>query len=272
MFFNRGRLCRPVPLAAAGVAMLFVPLRAQTPAVPKAPAAAKAAAEDASLPAARDVLDRHVKAIGGREAVLSHKSAHATGTFSVPSSGMVGTIETFGAANPDRVVVRITIPGLGEMANGFDGSHGWAMTPMTGPMLQQGKELDQTRLDADFYGELRDSKKYSSMKTIEKTVFEGRPCYKLSLVRKDGNEDFEFYDVENGLRAGSINTRESPMGTVTTTSVETDYRKFGNLLQATTLVQKMMGIEQKLTLSSIEYDTVSASVFELPPAIKALIK
>jgi hypothetical protein len=34
----------------------------------------------------------------------------------------------------------------------------------------------------------------------------------------------------------------------------------------------MMGVEQKLTLASIEYDTVSASVFELPPPIKALIK
>jgi hypothetical protein len=158
------------------------------------------------------------------------------------------------------------------MANGFDGSHGWAVTPMTGPMLQQGKELDQTRLDADFYGELRDPKKYASMKTLEKTTFEGRPCYKLSLVRKDGNQDFEFYDVDSGLRAGSINTRESPMGTVTTTSVETDYKKFGNLLQPTTLVQKMMGVEQKLTLSSIEYDTVSPSVFDLPPPIKALIK
>lgn len=272
MFFNRQRLWRAVPVAAAAAALLFVPLHAQTPAAPKAPEAAKPAAENASLPSPRDVIDRHVKAIGGRDAVLSHKSAHATGTFSVPSSGMVGTIETFGAANPDRVLVRITIPGLGEMANGFDGSHGWAMTPMTGPMLQQGKELDQTRIDADFYGELRDPKKYASMKTLEKTVFEGHPCYKLSLVRKDGNEDFEFYDVESGLRAGSINTRESPMGSVTTTSVESDYRKFGNLLQATTLVQKMMGVEQKLTLASIEYDTVSASVFELPPPIKALIK
>jgi hypothetical protein len=272
MFFNRQRLCRAVPVTATAVAMLFVSLHAQAPAPGKAPAEAKPAAVDPALPAPRDVIDRHVKAIGGREAVLSHKSAHATGTFSVPSSGMVGTIETFGAANPDRVLVRITIPGLGEMANGFDGSHGWAVTPMTGPMLQQGKELDQTRLDADFYGELRDPKKYASMKTLEKTTFEGRPCYKLSLVRKDGNEDFEFYDVDSGLRAGSINTRESPMGTVTTTSVETDYKKFGNLLQPTTLVQKMMGVEQKLTLSSIEYDTVSPSVFDLPPPIKALIK
>jgi hypothetical protein len=255
-----------VALAATVVASLGAQAPATAPAPPaKAPA-------DPALPAAREILDRHVKAIGGREAVMSHKSAHATGTFSVPSSGMVGTIETFGATNPDRILVRINIPGLGEMSNGFDGSHGWAMTPMTGPMLQVGKELDQTKLEADFYSELRDPKKYTSVKTLEKTTFEGRPCYKVSLLRTDGNEDFEFYDVETGLRAGSIATRESPMGNVTTTSVEGDYKKFGNVLQATTIVQKMMGVEQKLTLTGVDYDTVAPTVFELPAPIKALIK
>jgi hypothetical protein len=272
LFKCSARLGRGVlVMTSALAALLAAPLSAQSPAPPPAAPKAAAAAE-AALPSAREILDRHVKAIGGREAVLSHKSGHATGTFSVPASGMVGTIETFGAANPNRVLVRITIPGLGEMLNGFDGAHGWAITPMTGPMLQQGKELDQTKLDADFYSELRDPKRYKSMTTVEKTVFEGRPCYKVSLVRVDGNEDFEFYDVENGLRAGSINTRESPMGTVTTTSIESGYKKFGNVLQATTVTQKMMGVEQKLTLESVEYDNVAPAVFELPTQIKALIK
>jgi hypothetical protein len=277
MLLKNLRLSRGVPVVMPALAaLLVVPLYAQTPAgqapATPAPIAKASPSTNAALPPARDVLDRHVKAIGGREAVLSHKSAHATGTFSVPASGMVGTIETFNATNPDRLLVRITIPGLGEMLNGYDGSHGWAVTPMTGPMLQQGKELDQTKLDADFYGELRDPKKYTSIKTLEKTAFEGRPCYKLSLMRIDGNEDFEFYDVETGLRAGSINTRESPMGTVTTTSVEGGYKKFGNMLQATTLAQKMMGVEQKLTLATVEYDNVAPVVFELPAPIKALIK
>ena len=62
------------------------------------------------------------------------------------------------------------------------------------------------------------------------------------------------------------------MGKVTTTSVEGDYKKFGNVLQATTMVQKMMGVEQKLTLSTVEYDNVAPSAFELPAPIKALIK
>jgi hypothetical protein len=251
-------------LRVATLAALFLaPLYAQ------APAKTETAAE---LPAARDLINRHIKAIGGREAILAHKSMHATGTLSVPSSGMTGPMEVFGASNPDRVLVKTTVVGIGEIMEGFDGSHAWSVNPMTGPMLKVGKELTQTKLDADFYSELRDPEKYPEVKTIEKTTFDGRPCYKVSVKRIDGIEDFDFYDVASGLRAGSINTRETAMGTLTMTSIEGDYKKFGKLSQATAMTQQIMGVEQKITLSTVEYDTVAASAFEPPAAIKALIK
>jgi hypothetical protein len=139
-------------------------------------------------------------------------------------------------------------------------------------MLKVGKELSQAKLDADFYSELRDPKKYPVAKTIEKADFDGRPCYKVSITRIDGIEDFDFYDVATGLRAGSINTRESPMGVMTITSTEGGYKKFGDQMQATVHSQKVSGIEQMITLTSIEYDKVDPSAFEPPAPIKALIK
>lgn len=263
MFFSVRRLGH----ACAAAALLSTSVFAQQPA---AQPAAKAAPD--KLPSGREVVDRYVKAIGGRDAVLSHTSMHTTGTYSVPSAGMVGTMETFAAAKPDRMLQKVAVPGVGEILTGYDGEHGWTVNPMMGPSLQEGKELEQARYDADFYGELRDPSKYKSITTVEKTTFENRACYKVSLLRNDGTEDFDYYDVETGLRAGSLNTRESPMGRVTTTSIEGDYKKFGNLLQATTLTVKAMGIEQKVTVGSIEYDAVPATAFALPEAVKALIK
>ena len=269
---SRSRGVAALVVSAVLGALVSATLGAQTPAV-KSPAAARPATKaDSQLPPARELIDRYVKAIGGREAVLGHKSLHVTGTYAVPSSGMVGTLEAYSAANPNRSLQRVAIPGLGEIASGFDGEHGWTVNPMTGAMLQQGRELEQARLDAEFYSELRDPRNYKSITTVEKTTFEGRPCYKVSLVRADGAEDFDFYDVETGLRGGSIITRESPMGTVTSTNVESDYRKFGNLLQPTTVLLKTMGVEQKLTLVSAEFDKVDPAVFDPPAAIKALIK
>jgi hypothetical protein len=110
------------------------------------------------------------------------------------------------------------------------------------------------------------------MTTVEKTTFEGRPCYKVSLVRKVGGEDFEFYDAETGLKAGATGTRETPMGPMTVTQVQSDYKKFGGLLVPTTLKQTAMGADQVMKITSIEFDNVAPSIFEPPAQIKALIK
>jgi hypothetical protein len=196
----------------------------------------------------------------------------ATGTLSIPASGITGPMDIVHAANPDRMVVKMSMPGIGDIMEGFDGSHGWSVNPMTGAMLKVGKELTQTKLDADFYGDLRDPQKYPAIKTIEKTTFDGRPCYKVSLKRIDGVEDFDFYDVATGLRAGSMNTRETFTGVVNMTQIEAGYKKFGKMMVATQVTQQVMGIEQKITLLTVEFDKVAPAAFDPPIAVKALIK
>jgi hypothetical protein len=248
---------------ATVAALLSASLYAQAP--------AKTPATPAALPSARDIINKHIKAVGGRDAILAHKSMRGTGTVSVAASGMNGTIEVFGAA-PNLQVVKISMGGIGEITEGFDGTHGWSVNPVTGPTLKVGKELDQVKLDADFYSDLRDPKTYPDVKTVDKITFDGRPCYKVAMTRIDGSQDVDYYDVETGLRAGVEGTRETQMGTITQTSIESGYKKIGKLLQPMLLTTKAMGVEQKITLETVEYDAVQPSVFEPPAAIKALIK
>lgn len=160
----------------------------QTPVEPKqAPAANAKTAEETDLPTARLIIDRHIQAIGGRAAILAHKSTHAVGTISMPATGITGPIDVYAAA-PDKSFVKISLGGVGDLLEGFDGTHGWTLQPMMGPMLKQGKELAEKKFDSDYYSDLHEPERYASMKTIEKTTFEGRPCYKISLARKDGGK------------------------------------------------------------------------------------
>ena len=70
--------------AVAGLSAQF-PAPARPPKLGgQAPAPKSAEARPAQLPSARSILDKHLAAIGGRQAVLSHKSTHATGTLSMP--------------------------------------------------------------------------------------------------------------------------------------------------------------------------------------------
>ncbi len=257
-------------LAIVCVVAPAAPAHAQTAA--QAPKTEAKAADQAPLPSARSIIDRHIEAIGGRKAVLARKSVHIRGTMSMPGSGLTGALEIM-AARPNMTRVRMNIEGVGEVDEGFDGTRGWTVSPMTGPMLKSGSELEERKFDSEFDGELRDDSRYEYMKTVEKTTFEGRPVYKVALKRKGGSsEDIEFYDVETGLKAGGQATRNTPMGAVNVTAIQGEYKKFGDFMHATILKQKVMGIEQVMTFASIEHDKLEPSLFEMPAAVKALIK
>jgi hypothetical protein len=267
MHTDRLRPGRALPMLLVVALTQLGAQRSQPPIKP----AEQPQSETATLPSARKVLDRHVEAIGGRAAVLARSSSHVTGTISLPSKGLTGTLELF-AAKPDKSVQRITLPGVGTVDEGFDGTNGWSISAITGPTLLQGRELEQKKFDSYFYADLHDTDRYQSMTTVEQTTFDGRQCYKVRLVRRSGGEDFEFYDMQTGLKAGVMVTRETLMGAIPATVAESDYRRFGKLLQPTTLKQTVMGLQQLITITTLEYDNVDPSVFELPAAIKALVK
>jgi hypothetical protein len=229
--------------------------------------------EDAreALPDARVIIERHITAVGLRQVQPSITSRHMKGGLSMAAAGINGTLDIY-AARPNKWLLRLTLPGLGEMVMAFDGTRGWTLSPMTGPSLLEGRELEERRVDADFDADLKPDAHYSSMRTIERTEFDGRPCYKVGLVRKIGGEDSEFYDVKTGLRAGGIVTRETEMGRVTQTTIETDYKPFGKVILPSTIRVQMPGVEQVITLTSIEYDSVPPSTFDMPAEIKALAK
>ena len=255
------RILRPglaLPLAAI---FAIAPLAARGPVRQAAPA----------LPSARTIIDRHVKEIGGRDAVLAQTSTHATGTVSLPAAGLTGKLEAF-HAKPNKFLQRMTLPGIGDIEEGFDGTVGWSISPLTGPTVLDGRQLEQRKFDADFFEDLKSSERYVSMTTVEKTTFEGRPVYKIQLVKKGGGEDIEFYDTETGLKVGAITTRDSPMGPMQGTTAWSDYKKFGALLQPATTKVSVMSTEMIMAITGVDYGKVEPSVFALPAQIKALVK
>jgi hypothetical protein len=70
---------------------------------------------------------------------------------------------------------------------------------------------------------------------------------------------------------GSEASRETFMGVLPTIGFSRDYKKFGAIMQATTLVARTLGMEQVVRLTTFEFNTAPANTFTLPPQIKALI-
>ena len=269
----RRSLLHTLTLGACAVALpatLAAQAGTSTAKKPAASSSAKAAATTAALPSARAVIDAYVKAIGGRGALEARKSVKSTATLEVPAAGLKADIESSSMA-PNKMVMKTTMPGLGELMQGYDGTTAWAIDPMQGARVLTGPELEQMKTQADFLSELRDPAGYTSMDVVADTTFESRPAYKLRLVRKSGEEVREFYDKESKLLLGTQTTVQTGMGPVEATTIRQDYKQLGGLLVPTKSIQRANGQEFVITILSSEANAVDPTVFALPAQIKALV-
>ncbi len=223
------------------------------------------------LPSARDIMERYSREIGGKAAFEEHKSQHLTGTIEIPAQKIDGKMEVF-AARPNKLVMKVSMPGIGDVTTGFDGNIGWMNTGITGPMLLEGKMKDEVATQADFDHTLHDTADYTVMETLGREQFNGEECYKLKLIHKSGFESTEFFSVKTGLQMGFTATQQTQFGPVVATTLVSDYEKFGDLLMPAKTLQKVSGIETVMTIQKMDYDSVDSKVFELPREVKTLVE
>lgn len=235
------------------------------------PAAPVQSPVPATLPSGIEVSNRHVEAIGGANAVRALTSWRARGTFELSGQGISGDLEVL-AARPASSLVRVELEGLGTVQSGYDGKYAWTLDPVSGPALVTGLGLTQAAEDAMFESILHGPESTKSLTTIERTKFDGHQAYKVQVVFVSGREEFEYFDVDTGLKLGSEGARETPNGRLPTVTFTRNYEPFGAMRQATEIVQQMLGIEQVVRITSYEYNVVEPAAFAPPPAIQALIK
>jgi hypothetical protein len=233
-------------------------------------AAVPAAQNAPTLPAAKDLIAKHVAAIGGQKAFKAISSMRIRGRFEMAQSPG-GDFEII-QARPDKMVQRIEVARMGHAESGYDGKIGWTINPQSGAELLVGRQLAELADDAWFDGTLHEADHVREMTTVEKTEFGGRPAFKIKVTLVSGHEEFEYYDVEQGWAIGSEARRDTQMGVLPTTSWLKEYKKFGTLMFPTVIVQRVLSSEQSLNVATLEYDVVQPKEFDPPPAVKALIK
>src|SRR5687768_6931219 len=101
-----------------------------------------------ALPDAKDLIQKYNEAIGGG-AWKTHTSARMKGTLEVPAAGMRADIEAMNIFATKTFLMKTTIPGMGEMLAGFDGTTAWSKEPMSGARILTGVEGEQAAEEAD---------------------------------------------------------------------------------------------------------------------------
>lgn len=243
-------------LAFAGLAILL--------------AASRDGAAAQALPDAASIVRKYIEAIGG--AAFGDKPGMVTqGTFSMPAMGTSGAMQV-SQARPNRLVLSMNLPGIGEMRSGFDGETGWSLNPLEGPRLLTGTELMQLKDDADFGATLREARLITGMETVDRREVEGQACFRVRIQWKSGRETFDCYATDTGLLVSTEMRTETVMGTVDAAVFFSNYKEFDGIRMPTRTIQRVMGQEFVMTLDAVRFGPVDEAVFALPAEIKALIK
>jgi len=239
---------------------------------PPSPANATPEAK-AERPTVDAILAAYLKAIGGEEAVRAPQSRRTTGKFEMSQMQGMPMKMKLEAKAPNKLVMTLDIPGMGQMQQGYDGKVGWSNDPMQGPMLMPEEQLRQFRREANFHRDLNLLEGFKDVEVTGRGTFDGRATWIVKSVPAEGGEPVTMhFGVDDHLLWGMVSIATTPMGEMPTTTTIKEYRELAGVKTAVRTEIDMMGMKQVLTVESVEVDVVGDDTFELPTAIKTLVE
>jgi hypothetical protein len=222
----------------------------------------------AQLTTAAQVLDRYKQALGGERAIANVQSMTVRGE--VESNATPGKATFVYYAKPFRTLFKLTRQDGTQITAGFDGKVSWTMTSK-GAALDKGTPVDAIRRDADLQYALHQPDYFTKLEFAGISEFEGHRCYWLHGTTNWGKDNNQFYDVDTGLLAGYRFQSDDSSKTLTF-AIFDEYRRFGGPLIATRNTTRAGKNSRTFTYKSVSYEPVADSIFDLPPAVKALVK
>jgi len=181
------------------------------------------------MPAATQVLDKYIAAVGGAQKLAGLTSFIATGTsLGYEGLGGGGSFQIF-AKSPDQRGVTITFkdhPERGDSARLFNGKSGWIKSPrgLLGDYEVTGAELDGERLDAQlsFPGQIK-----TVLRNWKVGVPDAINGQDVDVVQGTGPRGLMatlYFDRKTSYLVRVVRYSPSPIGRVPTQADFSDYR------------------------------------------------
>src|SRR5271157_6301254 len=209
----------------AGLAAAVAQTAPQAPAAQTTPQTAVAqTTPQAALPSVDQILDKYVKALGGKAAIEKLTSRVSKGTFEMDQLPGPAT-EEIGAKAPNKQYMVTDLSSFGQSRRGFNGAVGWEDNPQVGLRDITGSELAAMKRDADFYGAIKLKELYPKMTVKGKESVNGHDAYVIEATPPDGAAETMYFDADSGLLVRTQREGEGPNGKVTIDTTFSDYRE-----------------------------------------------
>lgn len=218
------------------------------------------------MPTIDEILDKHVKAIGGKAAIEKINTRIAKGTFDIPTMGMSGSAEMFAKA-PNKSGFVVDLPGFGTVKQVYNGGSGWAQDPMSGLRDLSPGELAGAKVDEDFYRDIRLKELYPKMQLKGKVKVSDRDAYLIEATSESGSTDKLYFDVETGLLVRTDGERETPQGKMLGETYLEDYKEVDGIKIPFTLRINNPVISFTIKLTQVQHNVaVDEARFAKPAA------
>ncbi|HEX7939813.1 MAG TPA: hypothetical protein VF483_12575 [Gemmatimonadaceae bacterium] len=191
------------------------------------------------------------------------------------SDGVTARVETW-AMTPDKILNMVWFPGLGTSQTGFDGTIGWSVSPLMGPVLLAG---DHVRVLVGGIRRRPIISKISPASSLDDAALLATGTDQLDghavnafLLVNHADTNRIYMDAETGLLAGYRPLRPAKGRTDTTTlTLLGDYKTIDGVWQPMTTTTRGKGREFVSHIVALDHDPFDSLKFAPPPAVRRLI-
>ncbi len=212
-----------------------------------------AAPKPAALPTIDEILDKQVKALGGKEAIEKISSRVAKGSMELEGMNLSGPLELYAKA-PNKSALVIDLQGIGKITNVFDGEKGYSLDPTNGLRELSGAEFATAKRNADFYESLNIKKHFAKMEVKGKEKVGASDAYVVVATPAVGDPEKLYFAADTGLLVRIDTDNETPQGKMSFETYPRDYKEVDGVKVAHSLRQVSSAFTAVIKLSEVKHN------------------
>lgn len=217
---------------------------------------------------ADDIINKHFDAMGGRDKIANLKTMKLVCSVEI-APGMKAPITMY-FVNNQSMRVEVDVQGM-QILSAVDGDSGWSINPLSGkkdPERMNADEIKESKDQMDLSGALYNYKdKGHSVEMLGKEDMEGTDVYKLKILKKSGDIQYDYIDADTYLLLKETTTHKFNDKETSGDVIFSDYRKVDGLMFAYSMENRETGAAQgqALKVESVEINpTIDKSIFKMP--------
>ena len=219
-----------------------------------------------TTPTVNEILDKYVRALGGKAALERTTSRIMKGTLENSGEGTSAPAEIWAKA-PDKYLARAEVPDYGATLEVLDGDKGWLQDPDSGLRSMTPSDVAVARRDYDFYREIRLKEHYPKMTVVGKDTVGERDTFVIEARPSSGPPEKFYFDAESGLLLKRDYERVSlEEGIILFEALFADYREVDGVKVPFVIHRKTPDYTLTYKFSEVKFNVpVDDAKFQKPP-------